>query len=771
MTQPQTTSIAFVGCGYVADLYMTALSIHPELKLAGVWDHDAGRLARFTEFHGLRAYGSLDELLADVGLQIVVNLTNPASHFEISRAALEAGKHVYSEKPFAMETDQARALVELARERGLKLTSAPCNLLSETAQTMWKALREQVVGPVRAVYAELDDGMIHKTAYRSWVSKSGAPWPYKDEFEVGCTLEHAGYYLTWLCAFFGPVKEVTSFASVTIPGSEKVPGETLSVETPDLTVACLRHDSGVVSRLTCSIVAPHDHRLRVFGDAGVLSTEDCWHYRERPTLRRLIRIRRRTMLNPIPTRLPLIGAQLPAVPRTGAAAMDFARGIVDLAEAIREGRQPRLTPEFCLHVNEVTLAIQRPGSMGVPFMPTTTFDPIEPMPWAREDVSPSPGPDAATEVAGPVAASTSDGETLQTRPIRWGIIGTGNIAIQFARGLASVSDAELVAVASRAQSRAQQFANHFDANHAHGDYAALCNDPAVDVVYIATPNSRHRDDCLLALNAGKHVLCEKPFALNAAEAAEVIDLAREKNLFCMEAMWMRFIPAVRGAIEAVKRGQIGRPRMLIGDFSIPFPPDPASRLLSPELGGGSLLDLGVYPISLAFALFGPPEQVESVATMADTGVDEQSVTTLRFSDGRLASLTCSLSGYGPSRATILGTAGRLSLDEPICRPASFAIDPAPVGQPETIETLSAGGGRIGRLGRHPAVKKVAKAGLKGLSLVRGGGGGGGFTGNGYPHEIEEVNRCLRAGRTESTLMPLDETLAILQTLDQIRGQW
>src|SRR5690606_12893135 len=139
----------------------------------------------------------------------------------------------------------------------------------------------------------------------------------------------------------------------------------------------------------------------------------------------------------------------------------------------------------------------------------------------------------------------------------------------------------------------------------------------VDVVYIATPNSRHHEDCLLALHAGKHVLCEKPFALNAAEAAEVIDLARARNLFCMEAMWMRFIPAVRGAIEATGRGQIGRPRMLIADFSIAAPPEPAGRLLSADLGGGALLDLGVYGVSLAHALFGQPEQIESVATMTD----------------------------------------------------------------------------------------------------------------------------------------------------------
>jgi predicted dehydrogenase len=174
--------IAFVGCGYVADYYIATLPGHPDLELIGVTDRDPAALSRFTGFYKVRGYGSLDLLLEDDRVELVVNLTNPRSHFEVSKACLEAGKHVYSEKPLAMELAQATALVELAAARGVRLSSAPCSLLGETAQAMWKALRERQVGTARLVYAEMDDGMVFRMAYRRWLSASGAPWPARDEF-------------------------------------------------------------------------------------------------------------------------------------------------------------------------------------------------------------------------------------------------------------------------------------------------------------------------------------------------------------------------------------------------------------------------------------------------------------------------------------------------------------------------------------------------------------------------------------------------------------
>jgi predicted dehydrogenase len=374
--------IAIVGCGFVADLYMSTLEMHPEIEVAGAFDREGGRRDRFCRFHKLRAYESLGELLADPEVAIVANLTNPGSHFEVSRATLLAGKHVYSEKPLAMVVADAKALVELAESRGLQLSSAPCSLLGESAQTMAGALRENKVGRVRAVYAEMDDGLVHRMPYRRWLSRSGVPWPYLDEFEVGCTLEHAGYCLPWLAAFFGPATSVTAFASVQIP--DKVPDELPAERNgPDFSVACVQFASGVVARLTCSIIAPHDHNLRVFGDEGVLWTEDTWRYRSPIYLRRYVTIRRRMLLNPLPQRVPLLGTHLPETRTTGAAQMDFARGIAELAEAITAGRSSRLSARFSLHVNEMSLAIHNATRGGGKVDMTTTFDPVPPMPWAR----------------------------------------------------------------------------------------------------------------------------------------------------------------------------------------------------------------------------------------------------------------------------------------------------------------------------------------------------------------------------------------------------
>jgi predicted dehydrogenase len=228
-------NLAIVGCGFVADYYLATLSLHPELRVLGVMDRVAERAERLSGFYGVPKYQTLADLLDDSRVEAVLNLTNPGNHYEVSRPALLAGKHVYSEKPLAMGIDQAKELVELAESRGLLIVSAPCSLLGETAQTLWKVLRDQALGTVRVVYAELDDGMVSRMPYRKWKSVSGVPWPYKDEFEVGCTLEHAAYYLSWLAAWFGPAVTVTSFASTRIP--DKLPDDKLDVDSPDFSVA------------------------------------------------------------------------------------------------------------------------------------------------------------------------------------------------------------------------------------------------------------------------------------------------------------------------------------------------------------------------------------------------------------------------------------------------------------------------------------------------------------------------------------------------------
>ena len=374
--------IGIVGCGWVADMYMKSMHLHPrELTLVGVADRDPARARRFGAFHKLRVYDSADELVDDPRVEIVLNLTNPRSHFEVSRRALTAGKHVYSEKPLAMCVGEARELVELATGRGLQLAGAPCSHLSETAQTMGKALRDNAVGPVRAVYAEMDDGLVHRMPHETWRTDSGNSWNARDEFEVGCTLEHAGYALTWLCAWFGPAASVTAFASVQIPdkGIDIPPG----AMAPDLSVACVQFAGGVVARLTCSLIAHHDHMIRVFGDDGILSTPDSWLYRSPVYVRRLIRVRRRLMLHPFRRKLRMLGTHLPQPKYRGSSHMDFARGPAELAASVIERRRSRVPMDFSLHLTEMALAIHDARTNPCRYEMTTRFEPLEPMEWAR----------------------------------------------------------------------------------------------------------------------------------------------------------------------------------------------------------------------------------------------------------------------------------------------------------------------------------------------------------------------------------------------------
>ncbi len=383
--------IAIVGCGYVADFYLATLPNHPKLELAGVFDRDPARARRFADFYNARTFAGLDAILCDPAIEIVLNLTNPREHYSVSRACLDAGKHVYSEKPIATDWFQAVELVERAERMGLQIVSAPCTVLGESAQTLWKAVRDGRIGPVRLAYAELDDGMVHKEAYRRWLSASGSPWPYRDEFEVGCTLEHAGYYVTWLVAMFGPAKSVTAFASAQLP--EKVPGEPPLEprDTPDYSTGCIQFASGVVARVTCSIIGPHDHSIRLFGEDGTLSVDECWDFNspiryrkwtkwsnraeKRPALARLVGLG--------PKRLPLVRKPPFKVNVPGANQIDFGRGVAELADSIHEHRACRISPRFSLHVNEIALTLHDPAGMGSPRELTTTFDPMEPMPWAR----------------------------------------------------------------------------------------------------------------------------------------------------------------------------------------------------------------------------------------------------------------------------------------------------------------------------------------------------------------------------------------------------
>jgi predicted dehydrogenase len=316
--------------------------------------------------------------------------------------------------------------------------------------------------------------------------------------------------------------------------------------------------------------------------------------------------------------------------------------------------------------------------------------------------------------------------------VRWGILGAGSIAKRFSEGVQSLPDAEVVAVGSRTQEKADAFADEFGIPHRHASYEALVADPDVDVVYVATPHPMHKVNTMLALNAGKPVLCEKPFTINAREAEEAVRTAREKQLFLMEGMWTRYFPAMYEVRRLLKEGAIGEPRMLQADFGFRGTLNPEGRLFNPALGGGALLDVGIYPVSLSSMIFGEPDRVTGLATMAETGVDEQAGIVLGYPGGQIAVLSTAVRTNTPWDAVILGTDGRISIHSPWWKPEKLTVVRS--GQPdETIELKSEG--------------------------------------TGFNYEAAEVGRCLRAGQLESGVMPLDETVSVMRTLDTLRSQW
>jgi len=370
--------ISIIGCGFVADFYMRSFELYDDISVRAVYDINPDRLSEFSRHWGLQTASGLEELLEN-GEQdeVVLNLTNPASHFDITKICLHSGRHVYSEKPLAMSMAQAEELFSLAKRHNVYLASAPCSVLSESCQTLWKAVRDRVVGKPMLVYAELDDGLISQAPYRSWKSVSGAPWPFEDEFDVGCTIEHAGYYLTWLIAMFGPVRKVVA-ASAELDRN-KLAG---SATAPDFSVAVLYFDHDVVARLTCSIIARHNHSIRIISEDGSLELDECWNNDAAVKIRRRRAIRRRLVEMPFSKRYRLAGPTHRKVKRMGAAAMNFALGPVEMLDAIAEKRTCRLSPELALHLNEVTLAIQGAGSTTGAIVMKTDCPPIEPASWA-----------------------------------------------------------------------------------------------------------------------------------------------------------------------------------------------------------------------------------------------------------------------------------------------------------------------------------------------------------------------------------------------------
>ncbi len=315
--------------------------------------------------------------------------------------------------------------------------------------------------------------------------------------------------------------------------------------------------------------------------------------------------------------------------------------------------------------------------------------------------------------------------------IRWGILGTGRMAGDFAMGLKEVNDAELVAVGSRTKGSAARFAARFNVPNIHEGYVSVAKDENVDVIYIATPHNSHKDIAILSLENDKAVLCEKPFTINAQEAEMVINLARSKNAFLMEAMWTRYIPAVVKLRELLDNQVIGNVQLMLagGAFIPEF--DPEFYLFNYELGGGVLLDAGVYLVSMASMVFGAPDKILATGQLGKTGVDEHDAILLEHGNGALANLYVSLRGKSSPDLTLIGDKGKIYAHAPIFCPGKLTVTTD--GKEEVIELP--------------------------------------FKANGYQFEAMEVGRCLREGKTESGIMPLDETLEIMRTMDHIRSQF
>lgn len=314
--------------------------------------------------------------------------------------------------------------------------------------------------------------------------------------------------------------------------------------------------------------------------------------------------------------------------------------------------------------------------------------------------------------------------------VRWGIAGTGRMAAGFVEDLTRVRGVEVVAVGSRREDTAQAFADRHAIDGAR-TYRGLVDDPDVDVVYVATPHPHHHALAIASIEAGKAVLVEKAFTSTLAGTQEVVDLAREKQVFCMEAMWTRFLPAVRRARELVDAGEVGEVRMVQADLGAYRSYDPTSRLFARELGGGATLDLGVYPISLAQYFLGDPDRVHAAGTTYLNGADASVSILLGYDDGRSASLVSSLESESGGRAVVFGTGGSIELAPRFHHPRTIVV--------------RRNDGSVEEITLEPV-------------------------GRGYTHEIDEVNRCLTEGLLESDVMPLRDTLAVQRVLQETLEQ-
>ncbi len=316
--------------------------------------------------------------------------------------------------------------------------------------------------------------------------------------------------------------------------------------------------------------------------------------------------------------------------------------------------------------------------------------------------------------------------------LRWGILGTGGIAQQFVRDLQRVEGHEVVSVGSRTQESADAFGDKFNVPYRHPSYQALVNDPDVDAVYVATHHPMHRRDAELAMAKGKAVLCEKPLAMTYADALSMVECSRENNVLFMEAMWARFLPHMIRVKEIVASGVLGEIISVQADHGQWFEQDPEFRLFKPELGGGALFDLGIYPVSFASMIFGEPASITAKATKAFTGVDGQTSIILQYNSGAHAILNTTNLAATPNRAVIVGTEARIEIDRTFYAPSKFRV----INNKDVI--------------------------IEGWDKT--------YSGHGLREEAIEFGRAFKAGEKESPMMTHAESLSIMRTMEEIAQQ-
>lgn len=391
----QPVGIGCVGAGFVFDAYMQTHHLHPWLTLRAVYDRDAARAKQVKDYFGTPMVDSLEAILKDPSISIVLNLTNPSEHFNVSKALIEAGKHVYSEKPLATNLAEAQELVRLAHANGVQIGCAPSSLFGEAAQTMWQALRQGRIGKPLMVIANLDEGASHhQNLAETLLSPSGAKWPAWDEYRVGCTVEHAGYVLTWLVAFLGSVRRVLNYSQVVFPDKGiPIPIQEMA---PDYATAILEFENGVTAQINSSVVTPPSHGLTLVGETGYLKVDHVWPFACPVTH---VNHAKPWAVETLPTVLPpvwdpkglakpwyyrhwrLRDYLLDPGDRNFGVGDDKMRGVTEFMLSIVAGKTFALGGEFSTHITEVTYAIQDPTPSPQWQTMTTRAPAVEPPFW------------------------------------------------------------------------------------------------------------------------------------------------------------------------------------------------------------------------------------------------------------------------------------------------------------------------------------------------------------------------------------------------------